>query len=1171
MTTVRSLGTPTVSVGAVMRNGLGALGNATYYYTVTSTTATGESPTSNEVSATTAGELNHVMLTWNQVSGATGYKVYRGTSPGAENTLISTITSGSTLAFLDTGTEATSSASPPSASSLFFASVAWGDNSSNTSSDGSGAVSVVADPNGGFDVIGSHAYAAVGSYGIAVTVSGTDGTQTNGSLAFNSGLAPQQLFVVADAPLTAGALTPPPFTTINQTISNALLFHFTDADPNGTVSDYMATITWGDGTTSSSTGFDVIGSNGIHTVSIVADPDGGFDVLGSHTYAQIVNAGTFSVQVSDFGGSSTGASDSNFQVQAPDQPLTAGALNVPSVTTEGQSINNQLLFHFSDPDADAQASDYLATAFWGDGSGNSSNDGSGSVSVVSNPNGGFDVVGSHVFVASSGVYFAVKVTDLGDPRSSAPDLGGQITGAVSVTPLTIVDPPVVVTAGQTFTDLVNTLSAVQTVATFTDPGGPDTSAFPVPYIATIQWGDGNITVASETAQASYANATVSDDGKITGQIFSAESVGGIVLGSDGQIFSVDLAHEYANQGNYTITILLDHEGVLSQTVTTTALVAGLDNLTATAGGSITSTFGAGISNATVATFTDTNIVTTASAFTATITWGDGQSSSGVISGGNGNFTVTGNHNYANVGNYPIGITISNLAGTATAMANTSATINPAAPTLTVSDAGGTYNGNPFSATATAVGIDGTTPVAGSFSYAYYAGDTAMGTPSHTAPSNAGIYTVVATFTSSDANYTGGDAARTTFTISPAQIRYAIGNDSQIYGYPANLAADLPSIFNTGINGETLHITYSSSGDTSTAKAGAYAITGVVSNGTGLASNYAVTLTNGTLTVLGSGVSVAGSELWIVGGPNSNDNIQINPVGASSTGSTGVQVQATLNGVYTSTTFNQSFTTINIILYAGNDNIQLAPTLTINAKISAGNGNDNVQLDAGPNVLTLGNGNDNVQAGNGNNTVTLGGGNDNINAGSGNNTITAGNGNDNVTLGSGSNVVTLGSGNDNVNAGIGNNTVTLGNGNDNVSLGSGANTVTVGNGNDNVNAGSGNNVILEGNGNDNINAGNGDNLIVAGLGQHNVSVGNGSNILIDGGVQLTQSGDSLGQILADWIQYGEQAANVASIRSRLDVTYNTHHANNLNAGGGLDWFWATDALDHLNANPSDLRN
>ena len=150
-------------------------------------------------------------------------------------------------------------------------------------------------------------------------------------------------------------------------------------------------------------------------------------------------------------------------------------------------------------------------------------------------------------------------------------------------------------------------------------------------------------------------------------------------------------------------------------------------------------------------------------------------------------------------------------------------------------------------------------------------------------------------------------------------------------------------------------------------------------------------------------------------------------------------------------------------------------------------------------------------------------------------------------------------------------MTLGNGKDTVHLGNGANTVTVGNGNDHIKVGNGNNALVEGNGNDEIDAGNGNNLIVASLGRYAVDVGKGSNILIDGSVQLTQSGDSLRQVLDDWIKYGAQAANVASIRSRLSVTYNTHYANQLHAGSGLDWFWATDTQDHLNNKKTDLRN
>ena len=44
----------------------------------------------------------------------------------------------------------------------------------------------------------------------------------------------------------------------------------------------------------------------------------------------------------------------------------------------------------------------------------------------------------------------------------------------------------------------------------------------------------------------------------------------------------------------------------------------------------------------------------------------------------------------------------------------------------------------------------------------------------------------------------------------------VGNDSQTYGTPADLTADLPATVDTGVNGENLAIGYSSDGDTATA-------------------------------------------------------------------------------------------------------------------------------------------------------------------------------------------------------------------------------------------------------------------------------------------------------------------------------------------------------------------
>src|SRR5262249_25123279 len=65
----------------------------------------------------------------------------------------------------------------------------------------------------------------------------------------------------------------------------------------------------------------------------------------------------------------------------------------------------------------------------------------------------------------------------------------------------------------------------------------------------------------------------------------------------------------------------------------------------------------------------------------------------------------------------------------------------------------------------------------------------------------------------------------TLTITSYAFTYQIGNDSQTYSSPANLATDLPATIATGVNGETLAISYASTGDTTTAHVGSYAIIG----------------------------------------------------------------------------------------------------------------------------------------------------------------------------------------------------------------------------------------------------------------------------------------------------------------------------------------------------------
>jgi hypothetical protein len=95
-----------------------------------------------------------------------------------------------------------------------------------------------------------------------------------------------------------------------------------------------------------------------------------------------------------------------------------------------------------------------------------------------------------------------------------------------------------------------------------------------------------------------------------------------------------------------------------------------------------------------------------------------------------------------------------------------AVASKATPKLTVTDAGGTYDGKAFPASAAATGKGGV-PVKGSFTFAYYTSTRAIGHHSASAPMAAGTYTVVAYFKSADAAYTDARSVPVTFSIDLA--------------------------------------------------------------------------------------------------------------------------------------------------------------------------------------------------------------------------------------------------------------------------------------------------------------------------------------------------------------------------------------------------------------------
>ena len=88
----------------------GTLAAGSYVWVITTTNFSGETTSSNEVSATLTGTTSSVGLSWTLPDGADGVKVYRGTVAGSENVLVATL--GAVSTYTDTGAAGTS-ATPP--------------------------------------------------------------------------------------------------------------------------------------------------------------------------------------------------------------------------------------------------------------------------------------------------------------------------------------------------------------------------------------------------------------------------------------------------------------------------------------------------------------------------------------------------------------------------------------------------------------------------------------------------------------------------------------------------------------------------------------------------------------------------------------------------------------------------------------------------------------------------------------------------------------------------------------------------------------------------------------------------------------------------------------------------------------------------------------------------
>jgi PKD repeat protein len=174
------------------------------------------------------------------------------------------------------------------------------------------------------------------------------------------------------------------------------------------------------------------------------------------------------------------------------------------------------------------------------------------------------------------------------------------------------------------------------VGTFTS-GDPNASASD--FSASVNWGDG-------------------------------ETDTGVVSAAGGG-FQVSADHTYASSGPYSITVTVAGPAGSGVSLSDTATIS---TATLTAGPAVTLTGaqGAALGDPAVATFSDGNPRASASAFSATVDWGDGETDSGAVSAQAGGFEVSADHAYTTPGAYPVTVTITNVEGPAVTVSSAAA-------------------------------------------------------------------------------------------------------------------------------------------------------------------------------------------------------------------------------------------------------------------------------------------------------------------------------------------------------------------------------------------------------------------------------------------------------------------------------------------------------------------
>ncbi len=529
----------------------------------------------------------------------------------------------------------------------FSGTIDWGDGSTSPT-DGQ-AVTFIVDPlePGVFDVLGTHTYAEEGHFAVQVAVTDNVG---GGAANVASSAA------IADAALLPGSgasLAGTEFTGVggNNTSTTA-------GSANAALSDFKAAIGGvNNGATAApqNGGFRVITWDGVQLGG--ADFGGNTTVIDLNNVVGIPinrfqNVGTEFEQVYAVSGPASGSDAStfttvnpsvtnlfpafsptntfamfndntiDFSFVLPSNPNTAPApaaskafgavflnVQVPNTTSIELFNGNTNLGTFFVPVGAAGEAEFLGELF-----------ASPIITRVS------ITLGTDVLFSFDGVHFQAG------PQADDPGNGHNLV----VTDDFVFAEPVPLTDGQTALAAVEGTPVSGTVAAFTDlnPGGQTTD-----FTATVSWGDGST------------------------------SPGAIVPGATGT-FTVQGSHTYAEEGTFTVHVLVQDLGGSSVTLVNQAVVAEAPIVGTSV--TISAVQKKAFANTTVASFTHAGGVEAASHFSASINWGDGTpASTGTITqNGDGSYSVKSGHTYAKHGTFVVTVTVTETDGASTVISST---------------------------------------------------------------------------------------------------------------------------------------------------------------------------------------------------------------------------------------------------------------------------------------------------------------------------------------------------------------------------------------------------------------------------------------------------------------------------------------------------------------------